>query len=444
MRTFFSILLTSWLAAPAWLAAEDVVGLSDGSTIRGTVRGIQPDGRVVVESPLSPAPLYLRGESLRSIKFELETGSHPGHSELVRLVNGDVLPGALRGFDADAVELQTWYAGEVRVERRFVKSIDFGVTPQKLVYNGPNSLAEWINNSNWSFDEDSRKLVCDASGSLARPDILPKQFILRFRIEWESNPNFKIYFCDDYLKRTGNADRYYFEINSAGLQLKRQTEENSQRWVDLANSNRRPEEFPGRFIDVEIRVDRESRLIYLYLNGEKLGRYPDPIAPFPAGTGIMLYSQAGGELKNIISQIEIYEWDAVTQLRRSEGHDDPDTDAIVDVNGEHISGRALRLEEEDGTSRLVFESPYSDELLAIRTTKISSLYLRSAGDPPAGGGPVHLALRGGGKLRLNSPSLGEDTLSARHPLLGDLRLQRAALNQLSVSDPDEEQTEPDP
>ena len=68
--------------------------------------------------------------------------------------------------------------------------------------------------------------------------------------------------------------------------------------------HQKPRSIP-RGIDVELRVDRDRRQIYLYLNNEKIQRTPDPIDNFPTGSGIMLQSQAGGDLKNIVSGLEI-------------------------------------------------------------------------------------------------------------------------------------------
>lgn len=431
MTANLRLLLACSLSCPVALLAEDRISLKDGSILSGTVLSIEADGKVVIDSSLSSKPILLRGKALRSISFDIAVSSQPGHPELLHLVNGDILPGTLRSLDEKELLFQTWYAGEIRVERRFAKAIDFGVTPQKLVYQGPKGLAEWINNDDWEFEDG--KLVCSTSGTIAREKILPKQFILRFRLEWENSPNFRIYFCDDYLKRTGNADRYYFEFNSAGSQLKRQTSKGDRRWFNLAQSHRRPEEFKGRGVDVEIRVDRVRRQIFLYLNGEKLQRTPDPIDSFPTGTGIMLQSQAGGDLKNIIPRIEIFEWDAITELRRDEGHDDPKTDGLVDVEGQHISGRAVRLEKRDGIHRVIFESPFNKKPLDVRTSRISSLYFKTEGEPPKGSAPIRFKLRGGGELQLSSLALGDKSLSAKHPLLSDLTLSREALEQLFVN-----------
>ena len=411
-------------------ASGDRISLKDGSTLRGTVLSIDGDEKLVINTDISPEPVELRASALRSINFEVKSGERQGDPELLHLVNGDILPGVLRSLDEEKLVFQTWFAGDLTIKRSNTRSIDFGVIPQKLVYMGPKPLTEWSDNDDWEWEDG--KLICDTSGTIAAENVLPRQFILRFRLDWETGPNFRIYFCDDYLKRTGNADRYYFELNSMGSQLKRQTTEGGRRWHTLAQSHRRPEEFRDRGVNVELRVDRDRRQIFVYLNGEKLQRTPDPIDTFPAGTGIMLQSQAGGDLKNIVSNIAIYEWDAITELRRDEGHADPETDGLVDVEGQHISGKAVRLEEEAGKTRVIFESPFNNRPLKVNNERISSLYFKQVPDLPEGQAPIQFDLRGGGKLQLASLELGENQLNATHPLLGPLNLDRSCLEQLFV------------
>lgn len=441
MITNLRLLLACSLAASFPLAAKDRVNLKDGSTLRGTVRGIEGDHKITIDSELSAKPIHIRGDALRSISFDVaqQRGAHQGHPQRLHLINGDILPGKLLSLDETQLSYHTWYAGDLTIKRSHAKSIDFGVAPQKMVYSGPKPLTEWIDNDDWEY-EDGR-LMCDTSGTIAAEKVLPKQFIMRFRLEWENSPNFRIYFCDDYLKRTGSADRYYFEFNSAGSQLKRQTAEGDRRWFTLAQSHRRPEEFRGRGVNVELRVDRERRRIFVYLNGEKLERAGDPIDSIPTGTGIMLQSQAGGDLKNIVSRLEIFEWDAITELRRNEGHDDPKTDGLVDVEGQHISGTAKKMEEEEGMRRIVFESPFNNEALKVRTNRISSLYFKTAENAPDGHAPIKFDLRGGGELQLSSLALGDKTLTATHPLLGALTLNRESLEQLFVRSKEEEPEE---
>ena len=412
------------------LCAEDKLQLDDGSILSGKVLSIQGNDKVVLDSNLTNEPIHLRAQSLTSITFRKDTKPQNGAPQLLHLVNGDVLPGTLQKLDNKKIGFLTGYDNELIIPRDYVRSIDFGVTPQKLVYSGPKPLTEWSDNDDWEWENGS--LTCNTSGTIAAKNVLPRQFILRFRLEWENDPNFRIYFCDDFLKRTGNADRYYFEVNSMGSQLKRQTTMGGRRWHTLAQSHQKPREYPSRAIDVELRVNRDSRQIYLYLNSEKIQRTPDPIDSFPTGTGIMLQSQAGGDLKNIVSEIEIYEWDAVTELRRDEGHEDPETDGLVDVEGQHLSGSALELQGGAQGDRIIFESRFNKAPLEVQTSRVSSLYFKQSPEAPRGKAPVEISLAGGGSLQCSSLQMQDSAIVAVHPLLGKLNLDRSTLKRLAI------------
>ena len=412
------------------LCADDKLELSDGSILSGRVLSIQGNDKVVLDSNLTNEPIQLRAQSLTSITFRKDTKLPNNTPQLLHLVNGDVVPGTLQKLDGEELGFLTGYSNELVIPREYVRSIDFGVTPQKLVYSGPKPLAEWSDNDDWEWENGS--LTCNTSGTIAAQNVLPRQFILRFRLEWENDPNFRIYFCDDFLKRTGNADRYYFEVNSMGSQLKRQTTMGGRRWHTLAQSHQKPRDYPSRAIDVELRVNRDSRQIYLYLNSEKIQRTPDPIDSFPTGTGIMLQSQAGGDLKNIVSELEIYEWDAVTELRRDEGHDDPETDGLVDVEGQHLSGSAIQLQGGAQGDRIIFESRFNKEPLEVQTSRVSSLYFRQSPQAPGGQAPVEISLTGGGSLQCSSLEMNDSAIIAMHPLLGKLTLDRSTLKRLAI------------
>lgn len=441
-----SALHLSLLLAAATAAADDRVLLADGNTLSGSVTGIGEDGRVLLESEIAGAPFEIRREAVKRISFESAEGSERNGPEVLHLANGDTLPGEFVQLDPEALGFRTDYSGTLTVPRVQAQAVDFGVTPQRLVFRGPGEIHEWDENDDWQSAGST--FMSTSSSSIARANILPEQFILRFRLEWEGNPSLRFYFCDELLKVNGDSDRYYFEINSAGMQLKRQTKDGGRRWFPLASLARKPDSFPNATVDVELRVDRFQRIIYININGESQGLYRDPIDEFPAGTGILLQSLAGGDMKNIISRIEIYEWDAVSQLRRNEGHEDVHSDALISSSGERFSGVAEKfVAKEDGDSKgILFSSPHSDESFIIPRKRISTLYFRrqeAALDPP----PTHLLQLGNtGKLHLSGISLAGDTLTGIHPLLGEISVKRdtllsiEALSKSENGDPEESET----
>lgn len=430
MTPLRSSLIVFALSACAGVDA-DHVRLANGNELTGKVRSISPEGRVTIESPNAVDPFLLRSSALRTLDFSGSEELPALEGERLHLTNDDMLPGRLVSLDEQHVGFETAFAGNLRIPRTSVRSLDFGVSPQKLLYRGPTDLSiGWVDNNDWSM-EDGR-MVCRSNGAISRPDTLSGNFILRFRLSWEQNPNLRFYFCDDLMERRGDGDRYYLEINVSGLQLKRQTRHGERRWYTLHSLDRRPDEFEEPRLEAEVRVDRENRVLHLYLNGEKEGSFHDPIDENPEGSGIMLYSLAGGDMKNIIELIEIYEWDAVSQMRRTEGHKDHEQDSIISSTGERFSGVAKCLVDETGEPRILFRSPHADEPFRIPQRRISTLYFRKTPSAKTGSSTAFACdLEGGGNLHLEALRLDSGFLTAKHSLLGEISIQRSALRRIS-------------
>ena len=115
------------------LCADDKLELSDGSILSGRVLSIQGNDKVVLDSNLTNEPIQLRAQSLTSITFRKDTKLPNNTPQLLHLVNGDVVPGTLQKLDGEELGFLTGYSNELVIPREYVRSIDFGVTPQKLV-----------------------------------------------------------------------------------------------------------------------------------------------------------------------------------------------------------------------------------------------------------------------------------------------------------------------
>jgi hypothetical protein len=422
-----AVTLAAGLATLGPLAADQLT-LDNGDSLSGSVLEIGEGGKISFESPNAEEPFVFRGNAVSSIHFDYSPPKKVPQSERIRLRNGDILPGELLSLDEDALQLRTWASGDLTIPRSAIAAVNFGVTPHDLIFAGPGKESDWKENENWKFEANG--MTSSSRGTIARREVLPEQFILRFRLTWLDNPNFRFYFCDDLLERSGEADRYYFEVNSAGFQLKRQAADSKRRWYPLYSSQRRPDSFAEDEVDVELRVDRQRRLIYIYINGESEGRHHDPIEGLPEGSGIMLESLAGGEMKNIVSAIEIYEWDAVSQIHRTEGHKNTDSDAIVTSESERYEGTAQGLEGGGENRAILIKSPHSDDPVRIPFDALSVLYFRKPAKEEPYPSEFLLDLAGKGRLSANSLLLAPDELRMDHPLLGDLVVRKDALKSL--------------
>jgi len=428
---YFLVLLSPLLAAEE----SDRLVLTVGDTLTGTVSSISSDGRVTVTTSNAAAPLELKQKAIQRIIFDPADPPEDNYSEIIALSNGDKIPGSVRTLDANTIGFETNYANLLTIPRREARSIDFGVSPQRLVFSGSGKLSEWEENDNWQ--SSGKALTNSGSGTIAQSEVLPAQFILKFRLEWEGAPAMRFYFCDKLLKEKGDTDRYYFESNASGMRIMREVTGESRRPDSIATIRRGPSTFSDAQADIELRVDREQGLIYLYIDGKSEGRHRDHRPTFPSGSGIMIQSMSGGDMRNIVSGVEIYDWDAVSQVRSDEGHEDTKQDSVISTNGQRFSGVVDEMiTRDDGSLGVVFSSPHSDDSFTIPNRLISTLYFRRknpATTPSSTDGIVVLTNKG--QLQLSNIQLGVERLTGTHPLLGDLSIDRETIARLDYPSP---------
>jgi hypothetical protein len=418
------------------IARGDLVELGDDDRIAGEVTTIGEDGRVTLKSELSDQPLLVRPEKITRVVFESEAEPPAGSpDQQVELDNGDRVPCQILSMDDEAVRIKTWFAGELRVPRAHVAALHFGVTEPALLFGGEQRRKGWTKSEAWSITEDGM-FVSGGVGRTAHmmPDGLPARFIVRFRYEWKGNPNLRFYFAND-LPDQGVADRYMLSINSAGMELKRQSTSGRTNH-SLAQDHRRPKEISPEGMDIEIRVDREQRELRMLINGDLVDRFIDPVDRVPSGNGLMLESAASGSSANFVRGLEVLEWTEDPQNRRTKNAGDPDKDTVLDRQGEHFSGVAESITGPAAKPEIVFRHPHAAEPLKVPLDRAAALFFRkNEGAAPANPSKFVLKLADNGALSLDSCQVDASRATCKHPHLGELKIDRRAIRGLLRNPP---------
>ena len=403
------------------IAIADEVTLAGDSRLAGSVSAIAENGNITLESPLSPEPLALRGEAVRNITFSKRAESTVRGDTLLTLANGDVLPCEIRSLDADHLMLATSFAGDLSVPREMLSRLTLGAISNRTIYEGPTTLEGW-GAEHWLYQENT--FASQTSGRLARTFDLPTQFILRFHLAWKNNPSLQIAFAE--VSAEPKSDRYIFQFTNGGIEIKRQNGA-EQKMLSLTTISRPPDQFPESEMEVEIRVDRKEAKLQLWIDGQLEARMDDPVGHPPAGGGIAFRSNTGGEGTHRISKIQLLAWDVEGDRHRTEERGDPKTDALIDSEGGRYSGHLESIATHAGTPVLRFKSPLLDKPMEIPATEVSTVFFAATKPMEVSKPPLVLKVHGGGELHVESCRFAGDRISARHPLLGELALNRAAL-----------------
>jgi hypothetical protein len=414
-------------------AAADEVLLSDGSRLSGTVTELADGGLVMLSSSLSFEPFQLRAENLTRVDFTSTRPIADRHDALVILANGDQFPADLKAIDENLVTVGTSFAGEIRIPRASVSTVQFGVMPRKLIYQGPEDERGWDSKGGWRMDE--KRFLALNSGTIGRQFDIPGSFALSFRVGWSSSPNIQIYFAADSLETTGKADRYYLQLGNSGLELKRQQSGEGGQYPSMASIQVDPAELEDNELDVELRVDRKLGFVHLYLDGEYEGKFKDPVKALPTGQGIMFRSNIGGDDRQFIDRIELREWDVASDRHRREERGDETQDVLITRSSDRGTGSILGLTPGPDGGTVRYKGPHHPDAVELPVAEVSTLFFSRAADAPAPAGlPLELGLRSRGSLGVSDCAFEGESILATHPLLGKLTIRRDAVANLLRAD----------
>ena len=427
----------SFLLSASLLSAE-ILTLSTDDQFEGKLISISPTEGVVMGSPRSPVAIPFRADSFTRLELSGPQEADPFQTERLVLANGDILPGNLRSLDESTLVYEGLVGGVLNLERTQVNTLRFGIKPQSLAYSGPDPLAEWSGDGaeTWTMMSNEGLLLVER-GQIAKNVQLGSQFKIQFRLKWDERPSVRVYFgCD--LEQTTPHDRYYIDVNKAGVQIRRErsTEPRFHMLVNLSQS----EAFDDGEVEVEIQVNRLLGTIDLYLDG-KLVRQMQDAAPPTTGDGIIIERNNSDNSACLLSDLRVYDWDAVSQIELLEETGNQDTDSLVDAEGKRISGSVLGMvsestdeeaESDTTPSFFLLKSPFADEPVQIPTQQARIIYFKEteqekvATDFPK----YELDIANDGVVSAEKIWLSDNEVKLTHPLLGEVKVPRSAVKSI--------------
>jgi hypothetical protein len=207
--TNYFFLLAAFLLTALPLSAQpavDVFQLLDGSTLHGSLAGIDPEKGIRWKHPAAATPLEFLSRNAHQIRFA-QAAPPPALSAAqqtcrFRFVNGDELTGNLLALDATHIELETWFAGKVRAPRAGVQSLAFLARGFATLYDGPDNLDGWNAGPTptaWQLRDGV--LTASANAFLGRDLKLPAQSRIEFEVGAASAMNLYVSLYTDAIAR---------------------------------------------------------------------------------------------------------------------------------------------------------------------------------------------------------------------------------------------------
>jgi hypothetical protein len=402
----------------------DAIVFLNGDSLHGELVGVAAGGdasrlrwrHAGVDEPIA---FDLQGVS------EVRLTPRPGrdaraHETIVRLTNGDVLAGEMKSLGAEALVLETWYAGDIAVRRSSVRSIVPRQSGAGLLYEGPKSLDEWktmnMGNNQRPWELVKGALVSAMPMPIGR-DIanLPDAVSLEFVASLTPGAHLIAWVFTEKPEQQDNSDSYMLQIQSARrCELYRVSPNEGTTNLGYADL---PGLRTGGKFQFRLLADRKNRRVALLVDNTLAREWQDTKEFRGRGKGISFMSHQPGSCR--ISAIRVRGWDG--RLPGRAGQAAPDEhDGVTFANGDVLSGRILSIA--GGVMKM--QTPYAP--MDVPVERCAEIVLSEKGAAP-------LPAPAAGDVRLFFPDDG--LLTARLVAIEDGRVRCAADHLGEVSAP---------
>jgi hypothetical protein len=369
MNKFCRIVLAGLLAlgaattpartAPATTNPEaDCLSFRDGDVLYGKLLEVQPGNVVRWQHPDATEPIDFKMDSVAQIDFAQRSAAagHTNSSCKLWLANGDLLAGRLVACDSNAMSLQTWYAGLLKIPRRALQTLALNPrTP--VVFDGLTGLDGWTQGNavkglptetgQWSYRNGA--FYSDKAASIARDLKLPDQSRIQFDMVWRGPLSLAIALYTDSLqpillsdKENGPDFGGFYSLrfqNTVFVSLTPIRKKDPLRSLgdpfivqSLTQKDR---------VHVDLRISKPDRRVALFLDEAPIKDWIDPGGFAGEGTGIrFVNNQAGSAVK--ISNLRVSRWNGVLDDASSESLD-PAHDVVFLDSGAKVSGAVISI-----------------------------------------------------------------------------------------------------
>ena len=390
----------------------DRLKLLNGDSFTGKFQGIN-DGHVLWLHPSFAEPARVIARDVSSVRLEQrEASTEKTENCSVSLVSGGKLNGVLLGLDEDGLTLDTWYGGKLKITREFVRSIEPGIKPERLVYQGPEDGPDgWMTgnrNTGQALKQMLRKnakaevgavaadkhralaiirrakvpgkvvvgaagqqgawryvnngFVCASSGPiLGRKDLeLPGQCSLTFDLQWTGYFNLGVNIFADQINNEYSGNSYSLRVDQNNIYLYR-----IQNGSTSNLGNVRSQLTGRKRCQLSLLIDKESKTLSVLIDGQLIRKWEDT-RPFAGkGKGLLFTSRNNSTMR--LSRIRITEWNGSLPESDASKSGNGKEDFVVFSNKDSISGKAKRIEGD----KLIFTTNFGDVPLPV--SNMSSL-----------------------------------------------------------------------
>ena len=412
---------------------RDVIRFLNADRLHGNITGIK-DEKLELTSPISDDTLRFALDRLAEIRLADRPYKPGEHQAIVELTNGDEFKGDIIDLNDEHLVLDTWFAGELKIERLMLKSLRPNSGLIKILYEGPKEMSDFVHNgSAWSMS--GNKLVVKNNGSFGKEfKEVPDKVRYDFTVTWQNYSSFSFKFFSDTATAATGGNGYTMAVRSSNYTLTRYSNEQNQRQLWQKNSGQmvRGGSTTQRFT---LLADIKGNSFHLLLDDKPFHKWEDttPEGVIKKGNSIVVYAQQYGNLS--ISDLKITEWDGrEPQVDDADDGDEKpipdDVDVIFFKNSDVATGSINNLKDK---KRINLKTEFDDMDIPLKVISAVEFAPEEAERARRMAGDVRATFQDWGSITLELTDIVDGKLKGKSENYGEIEMPLDAFSKLEFN-----------
>jgi hypothetical protein len=267
----------------------------------------------------------------------------------IYLTNGDVLQGKIVSMDEKCLVLDTWFAGQLRIERAMLKVISPQSSGGVAIYEGPNNLEEWAvkNYGNIEAAWQLKKGVLETTqGTIPIAKLLdkmPDKAEVQFEAAWNRNQSFSVYICMASELMENTEEGYMVQMSGGQIYLNRVGVRTGHMRVGQPAFIEEIQNGRTNRACFNLLIDKPNKSLTVLYNGRLIITWTDSAA-LTANGKYLGFQAHNRDLR--LSNIRVAEWDG-TMPQITAKKEEVKDDLIRFVNSDMVSGTLLSITDQN-------------------------------------------------------------------------------------------------
>jgi len=388
------------------LHADDLLSLSDGEKLSGSIQSISEDKTLTMSHTSSKEPLLIDLSAIGNIKYNDITNLNEVPPEsMIHLSNGDYFPAKIKNLQEDHVTVNTSLLGEIKIKRSDIESIRFGSSIQNKIYDLNITKKTFSKNNKWFYKDRSLSSSVVADMWEALP--LTENFILKGTLKWANSPSITFHLAAKGASVLTSNKRYNLLLESSKASMilysagKQETRTASNMRLNMHNGS----------VKFEIWVSQTSGKVTLVLD-EKIHTFAFTNTPNGIST-----------------------WDGKIAPSEIVKLGSKDHDFVVTKNDNRFSGKILASQQEPSDQSIKIPVQFKNDpddpkllnksdiqiIKFAKTKKVENQNLTPS------------TLMDNSSLTFTQVVQNGDQLTLSHPLMGVFKISKQNLSQLNLN-----------